>query len=81
MTTGDRTVSRLMPDEQNRLLLQAVPEPPIAHAYHHWDEQARTLTYTYNGRRILEIHIPGTDRVSVPSIKRVASESSPGFFA
>ena len=40
---------RLMPDEENRLLLHALPEPPIAHAYHHWDEQRRmwnTLTQT-----------------------------------
>jgi len=55
---------RLMPDETNRLLLKAVAEPPIAHAYHHWDEQRRVLTYTYNGRRLLSIHIPGTARVS-----------------
>ncbi len=53
-----------MPDEANRLLLHAVPEPPIAHAYHHWDEDRRTLTYTYNNRRILSVHIPGKSRVS-----------------
>ena len=64
MPNTSETRSRLMPDEENRLLLQAVPEPPIAHAYHHWDEERRTLTYTYNNRRILEIHIPGTARVS-----------------
>ena len=55
---------RLMPDEANRLLLHAVPEPPIAHAYHHWDDGQRILTYTYNNRRLLTIHIPGTARVS-----------------
>ena len=64
MSTASSTKSRLMPDETNRLLLHALPEPPIAHAYHHWDESKRTLTYTYNNRRILEIHIPGTARVS-----------------
>jgi alpha-galactosidase len=53
-----------MPDEENRLLLHAVPEPPIAHAYHHWDEPSRTLTYTYNNRRIVQIQVPETARVS-----------------
>jgi alpha-galactosidase len=55
---------RLMPDEANRLLLHAVPVPPLAHAYHHWDEEARTLTYTYNNRRVITIQIPGDGRVS-----------------
>jgi hypothetical protein len=64
MTSGNRTGPRLMPDEEHRLLLHRVAEPPIAHAYHHWDEGQRTLTYTYNNRRILEIHIPGGARVS-----------------
>jgi len=64
MSTASNTKSRLMPDEANRLLLHALPEPPIAHAYHHWDETKRTLTYTYNNRRVLEVHIPGTARVS-----------------
>jgi len=58
---ADITTSRprLMPDQYGRLLLRAVPEPPIAHAYHHWDADARTLSYTYNNRRLLSIHIPG----------------------
>lgn len=55
---------RLMPEEANRLLLHAVPEPPIAHAYHHWDKERRILTYTYNNRRIISIRIPGDGRVS-----------------
>lgn len=58
------TTSPRMPDEANRLLLVALPEPPLAVAYHHWDEATRTLTYTYNGRRLITIHIPGSDRVS-----------------
>lgn len=53
-----------MPDEDNRLLLHFVAEPPVAHAYHHWDEQARRLTYTYNNRRIVQVEIPGSARVS-----------------
>jgi len=64
MTTASSNTKRLMPDEANRLLLHAVPEPPIAHAYHHWDEDRRTLSYTYNNRRILSVHIPGKSRVS-----------------
>ncbi|MFQ5806030.1 MAG: Sip1-related alpha-galactosidase [Phycisphaerae bacterium] len=64
MSNPSSQSKRLMPDEENRLLLHAVPAPPIAHAYHHWDEDRRTLTYTYNNRRILTIHIPGTARVS-----------------
>ena len=55
---------RLMPDETNRLLLNAVPEPPIAHAYHHWDETDRTLIYTYNNRKIISIQISGNGQVS-----------------
>jgi len=55
---------RLMPEEANRLLLHAVPVPPLAHAYHHWDEERRTLTYTYNNRRIITIQVPGSGRVS-----------------
>jgi hypothetical protein len=62
--SGGPQQRRLMPDESNRLLLRKLPEPPIAHAYHHWDETQRTLTYTYNGRRLLRVHIPGTARVS-----------------
>lgn len=34
-------------------------EPPIAHALHQWDEANRTLTYEYNGRNIIALHIPG----------------------
>ncbi|MEW6252033.1 MAG: hypothetical protein AB1716_15445 [Planctomycetota bacterium] len=64
MLESCQTGRRLMPDERNRLLLKPLPEPPIAHAYHHWDEAGRTLTYTYNGRRIVRLHIPGTARVS-----------------
>jgi len=56
----DGTHKRLMPEEANRLLLCAVPEPPIAHAYHHWDEATRTLTYTYNNRRVISIKVPQT---------------------
>ncbi len=55
---------RLMPEETNRLLLHAVPEPPIAHAYHQWDEVKRTLTYAYNNRRIVSIHVPTGGRIS-----------------
>ena len=55
---------RLMPEQAKRLLLRAVPEPPIAHAYHHWDEEQRILSYTYNNRRLVSVHIPGTARVS-----------------
>jgi hypothetical protein len=64
MSTSPSNQRRLMPDEANRLLLHAVPIPPVAHAYHHWDEAARTLCYTYNNRRILTIEIPGNGRVS-----------------
>ena len=64
MTDGNAPTRRLMPDEENRLLLTALPVPPIAHAYHHWNEHTRTLTYAYNNRRIIEIRIPGTARVS-----------------
>jgi hypothetical protein len=64
MTDGNAPTRRLMPDEENRLLLNALPVPPIAHAYHHWNEETRTLTYTYNNRRIVEIRVPGTARVS-----------------
>ncbi len=53
-----------MPEEANRLLLHAVPVAPLAHAYHHWDPQTRTLVYTYNNRRIISIRIPGEGRVS-----------------
>jgi hypothetical protein len=49
---------RLMPDQAHRLLMQAVPEPPIAHAYHHFDRETRMLSYTYNNRRVIEIQIP-----------------------
>jgi hypothetical protein len=62
--TRASSAQRLMPDQSGRLLLKAVAEPPIGHAYHHWDEERRTLTYTYNGRCLLRIHIPGTARVS-----------------
>ncbi len=55
---------RLMPEQANRLLLHATPVPPVAHAYHHWDEATRTLTYTYNNRRLIELRIPGAGRVS-----------------
>jgi hypothetical protein len=58
MANASDKKKRLMPEETNRLLLHAVDEPPIAHAYHHWDEAKRTLTYTYNNRRILSIEIP-----------------------
>ena len=64
MSVASTQPKRLMPDESNRLLLHALPEPPVAHAYHHWDEDRRILTYTYNNRRLLEIQIPGTARVS-----------------
>jgi hypothetical protein len=64
MPTSAKDQKRLMPDEANRLLLHAVPVPPLAHAYHHWDEAARTLSYTYNNRRLLSIRIPGNGRVS-----------------
>ncbi len=64
MSVDSAKARRLMPDEANRLLLQAVPVPPLAHAYHHWDEDTRTLTYTYNNRRLLAIQIPGRGRVS-----------------
>ncbi len=53
-----------MPDQANRLFLHEVPEPPVAHAYHHWDDERRVLSYTYNGRYLLRVHIPGTSRVS-----------------
>lgn len=55
---------RLMPEEANRLRLHSVPIPPLAHAYHHWDTEKRTLTYTYNNRRLISIEIPGEGRVS-----------------
>jgi len=32
---NDSKRKRLMPEEMNRLLLHAVDEPPVAHAYHH----------------------------------------------
>lgn len=54
----DKKQKRLMPDETNRLLLHAVAEPPIAHAYHHFDEATRTLIYTYNNRKVIQIQIP-----------------------
>ena len=61
---NDSKRKRLMPEQTNRLLLHAVDEPPVAHAYHHWDEQNRTLIYTYNNRRLVSIAIPGTGEVS-----------------
>ncbi|HUU99019.1 MAG TPA: hypothetical protein VM487_25075 [Phycisphaerae bacterium] len=64
MTNGEAQKKRLMPDEANRLLLHAVAVPPLAHAYHHWDENRRTLTYTYNNRRLISIQFPGSGRVS-----------------
>lgn len=36
-------------------------EPPIAHALHKWNEESRTLTYEYNGRNIITLHIPGKE--------------------
>ncbi len=54
----DTKRARLMPEETNRLLLHAVPEPPIAHAYHHFDNETRTLIYTYNNRKVIQIQIP-----------------------
>lgn len=47
-----------MPEDTNRLLLNAVPEPPIAHAYHHFDHETRTLVYSYNNRKVIQIQIP-----------------------
>lgn len=58
MTQKDKKAKRLMPEETNRLLLCAVPEPPIAHAYHHFDHDTRTLIYTYNNRKVIQIQIP-----------------------
>lgn len=55
---------RLMPEETNRLLLVPLAEPPIANAYHHWNEETRTLIYTYNGHKIISIKIPGKSQVS-----------------
>jgi len=34
-------------------------EPPIAHADQHWDPDTRMLAYTYNGRRVVSLHVPG----------------------
>jgi len=47
-----------MPEETNRLLLNTVPEPPIAHAYHHFDHETRTLIYSYNNRKVIQAQIP-----------------------
>ena len=58
MGDGSETKKRLMPEETNRLLLHAVDEPPIAHAYHHFDHATNTLVYSYNGRRAVQIKIP-----------------------
>lgn len=55
---GNGKPKRLMPEEANRLLLHAIEEPPVAHAYHHWDDEKRILTYSYNNRRIVSIEIP-----------------------
>lgn len=38
-------------------------EAPIAHALHKWDNNTRILSYEYNGRNIISIHIPGTEEV------------------
>ena len=54
----DKKRTRLMPEHTNRLLLHAVPEPPVAHAYHHFDHDTRTLIYPYNNRKVIQIQIP-----------------------
>ncbi|MDD2504218.1 MAG: hypothetical protein PHG58_10295, partial [Clostridia bacterium] len=38
-------------------------EAPIAHTLHKWDNNTRILSYEYNGRNIISIHIPGTEEV------------------
>lgn len=35
-----------------------LPQPPLAHALHHWDEARGLLTYEYNGTTILEVQVP-----------------------
>lgn len=54
-------------------------EPPIAHADNHWDPESRTLEYTYNGRTLVSLHVPGDGdvRYRVESDGQVAS--SPFF--
>ncbi len=45
---------------QNRNNVHPVlKEPPVAHALHRWEEEPRRLTYEYNGRILLSVHIPG----------------------
>lgn len=34
-------------------------EPPLAHALHRWEEEKRLLTYEYNGRILISVHVPG----------------------
>lgn len=38
-------------------------EPPIAHADDHWDPKTRMLEYTYNGRTVVSLHVPGDGEV------------------
>lgn len=38
-------------------------EPPLAHALHTYDPESRTLSYEYNGVKILKLTIPGTAEV------------------
>ena len=58
MSENANKPKRLMPEDTNRLLLNAVPEPPIAHAYHHFDHETRTLIYSYNNRKVIQVRIP-----------------------
>ena len=37
--------------------------PPLAHALHRWDAQKKVLTYEYNGKDIITIHIPHSEDV------------------
>lgn len=35
--------------------------PPLAHALHKWDEEKKILTYEYNGKNIITMHIPESE--------------------
>jgi alpha-galactosidase len=51
--------------------------PPIAHILDKWDAERRLLTYEYNGRNLLSIHVPEPAEIGYRQTSDICMQSTP----